>query len=236
MPRAAATISVLGGTALLAFVAVNVARAAIRAAALPRYWRSRASEPMRADAFRIVALGDSAVQAVGASHPTDGFAGRIATHIEERTGRPVHIVNLADGGRTTGRLVADLPRANLATADLVIVATSTDLERRTPLPEYREALTRLVAALPASRTVVSDLPLLPGRAPYQRILTEAADARGIARADFAAVFRTVGRRLDIFSWLPPHLNSRGYRYWFEAFRPHVDAILERRLERARARL
>jgi hypothetical protein len=82
-----------------------------------------------------------------------------------------------------------------------------------------------MGALPADRTVYSDLPLLPGREPYQAVLADVADAHGIARADFAAVFNGAGRRLDIFSWLPPHLNDKGYGYWFEAFRPAVDRLL-----------
>jgi hypothetical protein len=47
------------------------------------------------------------------------------------------------------------------------------------------------------------------------------------RADFAKIFTHEGRRLDIFSWLPPHLGSKGYAYWFLAFQPEVDTILQR---------
>jgi hypothetical protein len=46
------------------------------------------------------------------------------------------------------------------------------------------------------------------------------------RADFAKIFNHEGRRLDIFSWLIPHLNSKGYAYWFLAFQPEVDTILQ----------
>lgn len=28
-------------------------------------------------------------------------------------------------------------------------------------------------------------------------------------------------------WLPPHLNSKGYGYWFKAFQPGVDRIISR---------
>jgi hypothetical protein len=81
--------------------------------------------------------------------------------------------------------------------------------------------------VPADRTIFSDLPLLPGRDRYQPVLSSVADAHDIARADFAAVFSGPGRRLDIFSLMPPHLNDRGYGYWFDAFRPAVLRILER---------
>lgn len=84
-----------------------------------------------------------------------------------------------------------------------------------------------MAALTPDRTVYSDLPLEPRRGPYHAVLHQVADAHDIMRADFAGVFSHDGRRLDIFSWLPPHLNSRGYAYWFEAFRPKVDVIIGR---------
>ena len=82
---------------------------------------------------------------------------------------------------------------------------------------------------PADHTVFSDLPGLPGEARYQRVLSEVTDAHGILRADFASIFNGPGRRLDVFSWLPPHLNSKGYELWFKAFQPKVDLIIERRM-------
>jgi hypothetical protein len=74
----------------------------------------------------------------------------------------------------------------------------------------------------------SDLPIEPGRDAYQTIFQQAADERGIKRADFANVFNGEGRRLDIFSWLFPHLNSKGYYYWFLAFKPEVDKVVDPR--------
>jgi hypothetical protein len=75
--------------------------------------------------------------------------------------------------------------------------------------------------------VISDIPDLPGEERYQPVLTAVAHEHGILRADVKAIFNGEGRRLDIFSWLPPHLNSKGYGYWFEAFKPKVDVILSR---------
>jgi lysophospholipase L1-like esterase len=217
---------VASAAALLLIVAISVARTAIRAAGLSAYWQARMDEPTRPDGFRLVALGDSAMMAVGADDPMDGIVGRIASHIEAATGRPVHVANVSTGGTTADVLVHQLPLVDLASADLVVVADSNDLESGVPLADYRNVLSRLMDALPADRTIYSDLPFLPGREPYQHVLAEVANAHGILRADFAHVFNNQGRRLDIFSWLPPHLNSRGYGYWFEAFRPQVDRLLE----------
>ncbi len=209
---------------LLLFVIVSVALSLLRASRVPVYWRMRAAEPVLAGVLRVVALGDSAMQAIGADRPEEGIAGRVAAFLEARTGRPVHLTNLAQGGATVAQVIeGQLPQADLHRADLVLLATSNDLEKRVPLATYRADLGRLLAVLPASKTVVSDLPLMPGRAPYQQVLTEEGDRFGLARADFATVFSRA-RRLDLFSWLAPHLNSRGYALWFEAFRPPVERV------------
>ncbi len=210
----------------LIIVAANVAITAIRAAGYPRFWADLAALPIEPGAVRIVALGDSATVAVGASDPMNGFVGRIARLAETLTSHPVHVTNLAVGGATAGEVLrAQLPEADLAGTDLVIYCSSNDLERRIPVADYREHLEAIAEALPAERTVFSDLPLEPGRDPYQAVLREVADRHGIARADFATVFNGPGRRLDIFSALPPHLNDLGYQFWFEAFRGPVTTIV-----------
>ena len=145
------------------------------------------------------------------------------------TAWPVHVVNLSVGGATVADVVHEqLPKVDLDTVDVVLVSVSSaDISRRTPLGRYAAAVWQLVDALPSARTVISDAPLQPRRADYQDVLARLADQRGIARADFAAVFRGEGRRLDIFSGDFHHLNGRGYSYWFAAFRPGLDAIIDR---------
>jgi lysophospholipase L1-like esterase len=216
---------VLGGLILMLilFIGINVLLAAQRAATFPKYWQDLASQPVPANAIRLVAFGDSIMQAIGAAHPEDGIAGRIAEYLQSKTGRAVHITNVSVGGAMV-RDITDrqLPLVDLNHADLIILATATDLERRVPLDTYETELRTLMHALPPDKTIFSDLPLEPGREAYQAIFQRLADEQGIPRADFAKVFRGEGRRLDIFSWLFPHLNSKGYYYWFKAFQPQVD--------------
>jgi hypothetical protein len=172
-------------------------------------------------------LGDSIMQAIGADHPKDGIAGRIAEYIQSKTGRPVHITNVSAGGATIRDIFErQLPHVNLNQADLIILATATDMEQRVPLVTYEAGLRALLLVLPANKTIFSDLPLEPGREAYQAVIQEVADEQGIQHADFANVFHAEGRRLDIFSWLFPHLNSKGYYYWFTAFQPEVDKLMD----------
>ena len=213
--------------ALILYIGINVLLAARRAAAFPKYWRDKAAQPVPTNAIHLVAMGDSIMQAIGAARPEDGIAGRIADYLRLKTGRPVHVTNVSIGGATIQDILEQqLPQVDLSEADLVILATATDLERRVPLETYEANLRTLLRALPPGKTVLSDLPLEPGRDAYQAVFEQLADEQGIQRADFARVFRGEGRRLDIFSWLFPHLNSKGYDYWFRAFKPEVDKVFD----------
>ena len=209
--------------AIILYIGINVLLAARRAATFPKYWQDRAAEPGPANAVRLIAMGDSIMQAIGATHPADGIAGRIASYLSTETGRPVHLTNVSSGGATIREIIDQQhPKVNLNQADLIILATATDMERRVPLDTYELELRTLLWALPPDKTIISDLPIEPGRDAYQAVLQRLADERGIPRADFVRVFNGEGRRLDIFSWLFPHLNSKGYYYWFTAFQPEVD--------------
>lgn len=220
---------IIGGIAigLLLVIGINVARAARNALTFPNYWHDKANEPIASNAIRLVALGDSAMQAIGAANPEEGIAGRIASYLSTKTGRPVHVTNVSVGGAAVQHILENqLPKVDLDYADLIIIATASDLERRVHLDHYRTNLRVLLSALPPDKTIFSDFPIEPGRAMYQAVFQELGDERGIRRADFARVFNGEGRRLDIFSWLFPHLNSKGYYYWFLAFKPEVDRILD----------
>jgi hypothetical protein len=137
----------------------------------------------------------------------------------------VHITNAATGGPITDVVSNQLPKVDVKKADIVVIAD--DNLNGMSLAHYRATLEAIAAAVPADRTVISDLPGLPGEQRYQPVLSAVADAHGILRADVKAILNREGRRLDIFSWLPPHLNSKGYGYWFEAFKPQVDVIASR---------
>jgi acyl-CoA thioesterase I len=213
---------------LILFVTIQVVMAQKNAATFSPYWEELAAQPVPDNALRIVAMGNSAGEGIGADHPRESFVGLIASYVEEQTNRPVHLTNISSGGSTVEKIVEhQVPAFDLKAADLVIIAASTDMERFLSVEEYEKNLTRLIRELPADRTVFSDLPLWPGRAKYQTVLERLTGEKGIVRADFASVFREKGQRLSVFSWLVPHLSSEGYELWFEAFQPAVDTVISR---------
>jgi hypothetical protein len=56
--------------------------------------------------------------------------------------------------------------------DVVLVATASDLQGRVALDTHRADPRTLLRALPAAKTIFSDLPLEPGRDAYQAILNK----------------------------------------------------------------
>jgi hypothetical protein len=107
---------ITGGIALglLLFIGINVALTARNALTFPKYWQDKANEPIAPNTIRLVALGDSAMQAIGATHPEDGIASRVASYLHARTGRLVHVTNVSVGGATVKAIIDhQLPQVDL---------------------------------------------------------------------------------------------------------------------------
>jgi lysophospholipase L1-like esterase len=103
-----------------------------RATGVPTYWRHRLNQPLRAGDLRLVAMGDSSVQGIGADTPMQEYMGRIADYVAAKTGRPVHISNVSTGGTTADIVRDQLPLVDLTAAYLVIVVDSNDIQQRMP--------------------------------------------------------------------------------------------------------
>jgi CHASE2 domain-containing sensor protein len=89
--------------ALILYIGINVLLAAQRAATFPKYWQDRAAQPVPSNAIRLVAMGDSIMQAIGSTHPEEGIAGRIAEYIQSKTGRAVHVTKSVLEAQRSGR-------------------------------------------------------------------------------------------------------------------------------------
>lgn len=140
---------------LILFIGINVLLAARRAATFPKYWQDMAAQPVPANAIRLIAIGDSIMEAIGATPPADGIARRIANHIVLKTGWPVHVTNVSVGGATTREIIDEqLPQVEPNQADLIILATTTDPKRRVPLDTYETNLQALLWELRPAKTIL----------------------------------------------------------------------------------
>lgn len=192
------------------------------------YWKKLAAQPTAPGAIRLLAMGDSTFQSMGASRPELGTVGRVATYLAEKTGRPVHVTNLSVSG-ATARAVVDnqLPHADVDAADIIIVAVGVnDVRRSVSLDDFQNAMRNLADQLPPQTTIMADVALVKNREQHQNILDEIRTKRGLRQADLGHAFVDApsGRRLsgrDFF-----HPSDYGYTFWFRAFQPAVDDIIK----------
>ncbi len=218
----ALTILFISGAIGLIMLRYNVA-------AYADYWKGRANQPGE---FLYIALGDSAAQSLGASKPEYGYVGRIASNIEQATGRKVRVINLS----VTGATVEDALREQvpeLATYDPDLVTAeigANDMRRYTP-GQFSVDYERFLQALPPGRSVVSNMPVFGGRDNTTR---HAADASQTIRELTAAyqipmadLFGELSNRQSPWIYASDlfHPNNRGYVIWHDAFWPHIEPLI-----------
>lgn len=174
-----------------------------------------------------IALGDSAAQGIGASSPSRGYVGLLATALERASGRPVQLVNLSVSGAKTADVVREqLPAlARLPTPDLLTVAVGGNDLRRYDADGCAAALAALVAGLPVGPTVVADVPyFMHGHferdaAAAAAMLRDLAGRRGLVIAQLHEQMRAQGWKAMGTSYAADwfHPNNRGHRTWQAAF-------------------
>ncbi len=205
------------GAAVLGLRALRVLRSAELYSA---YWQRQAASEGE---LLYVALGDSAAQGVGASHPALGYVGRLAEQVARRTGRTVQVVNLSVSGAMTADLVREqLPQLAAAGApDLVTVAIGGNDAGRTGPKAFRAAFVTMLDALPRG-SYVADVPDFGGgpRKPAAAALASIAREELARRPSLVSVEleeATGAMRLRDYSADFFHPGDSGYRMWADAF-------------------
>ena len=192
-----------------------------------RFWRRRRAEPVPGGAIRLVALGDSTFQALGASRPMNGTVGLVARYLEEKTGRSVHIDNVSvTGAKAVDVVMHQLTLIDAKSADVIIVAVgANDALKQSDIQIFERSIGEIVDALPADRTIMADVAMVRDRDAYQTTLERLRAGAGLRRGDIEAAFKTPigsGRQIakDFF-----HPSNHGYEIWFEGFRPALDQLI-----------
>ena len=186
------------------------------------YWAEPRGEP---GGIVYVALGDSAAQGIGASHPDRGYVGLLAERMRGRSGRPVQVVNLSISGATIRDLLdSQLPQLWELRPDIVTVAIGGNDIRSYDRARFSADVDRLTAALPVG-TLIADVPdFMHGRweeraAEAGGIINTGAGARQLRSVPLhdAQRERGAGAMLTDFAadWFHP--NNRGHRVWADAF-------------------
>ncbi|HET7630224.1 MAG TPA: SGNH/GDSL hydrolase family protein [Candidatus Saccharimonadales bacterium] len=196
-----------------------------------KFWRELAARPAKGSELVMVALGDSTFQAVGATQPLLGTVGLSAKHIEQQTGRSVHINNFSvTGAKACDVAESQLSQADLKSADIVLVAVgANDALKGSDLRTFEQSIRQICKKLPADKTIMADVALVNHRRPYQKLLAKYRDQAGIWPADLSYSFGVVaqGWRLSARDFFHP--SDYGYTFWFKAFQPALDKLIASRL-------
>lgn len=191
------------------------------------HWHEQLKQEPAPNAIRLVGLGDSAMQGVGAHSPAMTLFGRVERYIEQETGRPVYGANISVSGAKAGEVVSNqVPRLKELNPDIIIVSVSgNDANQQIDLDEFKRNINELFAALPKDKTVVSDVPGVNHRDPYQPILLAAAKRHGLRVAPVYENFAPHDDKFSSYAGDFFHPSSKGYEYWFNAYREPVKDIL-----------
>ena len=200
------------------------------------YWQQRAAEPAPANALVYVALGDSVAQGLGATSPDKGYVGLVATAMAQQTGRPVQVINLSvTGAKLSDVIAGQLPAFAKLKPDIVTLDIgANDAHTSVDGADFKRDYVTIMAALPADRTVVADLPAFGYRNDHGFIATWnpfvqaqiASHDLKLAPVNAYLTPRKYDPRIygaDLF-----HPDNYGYRAaWFEAFWPQIKPLLSK---------
>jgi lysophospholipase L1-like esterase len=201
------------------------------------YWDAQAVKDTPSDAITYIALGDSAAQGIGASKPENGYVGLLASELNAKTNRPVHIVNLSVSGATvndvTSKQLSQLDTSAVGQAVITLEIGANDVARSYNQSKFTEDVNKLFSVLPKN-TIVSDVPSfvktrLAGKeldAIKANIVLHAAAAKYGFK--LVPLYETTNKKnswrnnaVDLF-----HPNDSGYKNWYEAFKDQVsDAVV-----------
>lgn len=196
--------------------------------AYSRYWQVRAEAPVPANAIWYVALGDSAAQGIGASQPAKSYVGLIASALESKTGRSVHVVNLGVSGARIQDVIdkqipqlKQLPMPEDAVITLDIGSNNMKGYNR---EEFNAQFERMLQLLPP-QTIVADIPFF-GPDYHRHGGKQAREANEfirplIARYGFrvAPIFDHTKNNSSLSYYAADffHPSDKGYKSWFDAF-------------------
>jgi len=124
-------------------------------------WEEANGRDIGAEGPLWAVLGDSTAQAIGAPSWDEGYVGQLRRALDDTSSRPWRVLNVSrSGARAADVLDRQLPALSALPGSPALVTCAigaNDIVRRTPVPELRATLGRIMACLPP-RSVVATLP------------------------------------------------------------------------------
>ena len=197
-----------------------------------QFWDEWNAKAIAADGPLWIALGDSSSQGVGAPDPADGWVPRMADRLRSETGDLWRVINLSITGAQYDDITAfqldrvrDLQRAGQHPELMSLIAGANNLMAPNSWPEAFEHLDRILAYLPAGRSVVA-------RVGASSTLNSMMARRFNARIEAAAI----DKDFQLFwPWAWPskdglavdnwHPGPKGYGYMVDLIWPGIAKVL-----------
>lgn len=201
--------------------------------------------PVRPEALRLAALGDSTLTAPGVLDADEIWVRVVAERLSQRLDRQVDLRSFGVGGATAADVVRDqLPAAIAFSPHVSLVSVgANDVIRGVPMRRFQRSLEVIVAELrrEGSEVVLSgvgDLGTIPRLAPPLRQMVtrlgrradyihgDVARRHGASKADqwtwSAAEFRS---RRDVWSADRFHPNAAGHQIWAQVCWEALDPLV-----------
>lgn len=218
---------------LILIEAVALLRLYRNVAGFQKHWQQVAKEQKKPGDFVYLALGDSAAQGLGASHPDKGYVGLIAKDMSQQTGKSVKVINISKSGARVKDVIKDqIPKIKELTKDhkpdLVTIEIGGNDVATLDETVFRKEFTQLVSLLPEG-TYVSNMPYFGSR-PKSRpkafrasliIQDILAQNKQLNLVDLQTITQErhtlLGYAADYF-----HPNNRSYENWHQAFMAEIN--------------
>lgn len=185
------------------------------------FWLEKAKQ---SGEITYLALGDSAAQGIGATSPSRGYVGLIASRLHDQTHKTVRIVNLSKTGATMDDYLANqAPRVKQLKADFVTIEIGANDVAGFDASKFRSDFQKVLASLPDG-AYVANLPLFNSRPSSTGKAKQASqiiqdELRAYPRLHFVDLQKQTTEHQSIFGFAPDlfHPNNLSYKNWADAF-------------------
>ncbi len=124
------------------------------------FWIQKANQPGE---ITYLALGDSAAQGIGATSPSRGYVGLIASRIQDQTSKKVRIINLSKtGAKMDDYLNEQAPQIKNIKADLVTIEIGANDVANFNADKFSSDFKKVLESLPKG-TMVANMPVFNSR-------------------------------------------------------------------------
>lgn len=191
------------------------------------FWQTQNQRAVPKDALLYVALGDSVAQGIGAGSVKESYVWLFAKHVEQKTGKAVHIINLSVSGAKLKDLIdIQLPKlkAMTRTPDIVTVDIGANDIRHFDPERFESEFETMLSQLPKN-SLVADIPYF-GPEFHGHGGRQAGQANSILKKLFP-MYQAV--RVDVYRVTDGndslryyaadmfHPSTKSYQLWTDAF-------------------